>query len=289
MGEAMASVIDRDTRFIADPDTISYISRLAQNLVLHSDAEVSFRIKVIDSSDRRVFALPGGFLYVDKGLIAELDNEAELTALMAHEIAHIAARHATRFATQKEAWNLLSIPVAWASGPAALGTRQIGPLSLKKFNRDAELEADLLGIEYQYAAGYDPTAFPEVLEKLSGRKNQGANAVPTKVSLHAQLGRAFADYPPIDERIQRLQSEISSFLPARTDYVVDTSEFQAVKAKLSDRPVLRRSLSGDGTGRGPILRRPPSKDLEPIHSVTRSQRVTKGRLSPVFSYLPTLQ
>lgn len=287
MGERMASAIDRGTRFVADPEVNDYINRLAQNVVRHSDAEVPFRIKVIDSSGCRVFSLPGGFLYIDKGLIAEVDTEAQLAALLAHEIAHVAARHATRLATRKHAWNLLSIPLVWASGPAALGTKQIGPLSLNKFNRDAEIEADLLGIEYQYAAGYDPNAFVEALEKLYGKENQGrANSSPGRATtLHTQIARVFSSYPPIDERIQKLQTEISSFLPTRNDYVLDTSEFQAVKAKVTDRLILRRNRSGDGPAEGPVLRRAQSDDLEPTH-FAESRTVTKGPLSPVFSYLP---
>jgi len=283
LGATMASAIDRGTRYVADPEVNGYVSRLAQNLVRHSDAEVPFRVKVIDSSDHRVFSLPGGFLYIDRGLIAEVDSEAQLAALMAHEIAHVAARHATRLATRKSAWNVLSIPLIWASGPAALGTKQIGPLSMKKFSRDAEIEADLLGIEYQYAAGYDPNAFVEALEKLHGKESaREAN----RSSLRNQIVRAFSNYPPMDVRMQRLQTEISAFLPARNDYVLDTSEFQAVKAKVTDRPILRRSRPGDDPIAGPVLRKPPAENVESTHLDATSRAITKGRLHPVFSYLP---
>ena len=287
MGQAMAAVVDRGTTFITDPEVTSYVTRLAQNLARHSDAEVPFTIKVIDSLNRRVFALPGAFLYVDKGLIADVDNEAELAALMSHEIAHVAARHATRFATRKHAWNVLSIPIIWASGPAAIGTQQIGPLNLKKFARDAELEADLLGIQYQYAAGYDPQAFVEALEKLSGLENQRRpKAPPAKTSLHDQIARAFASYPPTDERIQKVQSEIANFLPERTDYILDSSAFQQVKARLADRPVLRRHSSGESLANGPLLRRAPSLQSESPNLATRSPVITKGRLPLAFGYLP---
>ena len=283
LGATMASAIDRGTRYVADPEVNGYVSRLAQNLVRHSDAVVPFRVKVIDSSDHRVFSLPGGFLYIDRGLIAEVDSEAQLAALMAHEIAHVAARHATRLATRKSAWNVLSIPLIWASGPAALGTKQIGPLSMKKFSRDAEIEADLLGIEYQYAAGYDPNAFVEALEKLHGKESaREAN----RSSLRNQIVRVLSNYPPMDDRIQRLQTEISSFLPARNDYVLDTSEFQAVKAKVTDRPILRRSRPGDDPIAGPVLRKPPAENVESTHLDATSRAITKGRLHPVFSYLP---
>jgi len=286
MGEAMASAIDSHTTFVADPDVNDYIRRLAQKIVHHSDADVPFRIKVIDSSGCRVFSLPGGFLYVDRGLLAEVDTEAQLAGLMAHEIAHVAARHTTRLATRKHAWSLLSIPIIWASGPAALGAKQIAPLSLSKFSRDAEIEADLLGIEYQYASGYDPNAFVEVLEKLSGKANRGkANSSSGSSSFPTQLARAFSSYPPIEDRIQKLQSEISSFLPPRGDYVLDTSEFQAVKAKVAERLILRRNHAGDGPSAGPVLRRTQSDDVEPPHFAELPE-VTKGPLSLVFSYLP---
>lgn len=286
MGQAMAAVIDRGTTFVADPEVTRYVTELAQKLARHSDAEVPFKIKVIDSLNRRVFALPGGILYVDKGLIVDLDNEAELAALIAHEIAHVAARHATRYATRKQAWNVLSIPIMWASGPAALGAQQIGPLDLKKFARDAELEADLLGIEYQYAAGYDPQAFVEALERLSGLENQRRVKAPTaKSSLHNQIARAFASYPPTDERIQKVQTEILTFLPERNDYILDTSAFQQVKTRLGDRPVLRRNRSADNRADGPVLRRLPTLQSESPNLATQLPVITKGRLPLAFSYL----
>ncbi len=296
LGEAMAAEIDRGAKFVADPEINGYIRRLGQKIARNSDAQVAFTVRVIDTPDLKIFALPGGFLYVDKGLIMEVDSEAELAGLMAHEIAHVAARHATRFATRKYAWNMLSIPLAYLSGPAALGTRQIAPMTLRKFSRDSEIEADLLGIEYQYAAGYDPEAFLEALEKLQGKDLQMrarlAKALPVaaKVPLHDQIAHAFSNYPPIEERIERVQSEISTLLPGRSDYICDTSEFQEVKAKLAwaDRPILRRHRAGDGPSDGPVLHRQPSQDSEPYNQAGNSPGVTKGRLSFVFSYLPAL-
>jgi predicted Zn-dependent protease len=276
LGEAMAAAIDRRTKFVADPDLNDYVNRLGQTIARNSDAEVPFIIKVVDSPDLRTFALPGGFLYVDKGLIMEVDSEAELAGLMAHEIAHVAARHASRSATRRQAWNMLSIPLVYLGGPAGLGIKQIAgigvPLSFKKFNRDAELEADLLGIEYQYAAGYDPQAFLDALEKLQSKQNQmhaRMAKVPifnflTKVPLHDQIAHAYANYPSTDERIQRVQTEISTLLPSRNDYILDTSEFQEVKAKLAwaDRPILRRHRPEDGVVNGPVLRRHTTQEPE---------------------------
>jgi predicted Zn-dependent protease len=271
IGESMASAIDRSTRLVADPGINDYINRLGQKIARSSDAKVPFTIKVIDSPDLRIFALPGGFLYVDKDLIMELDSEAELAGLMAHEIAHVAARHATRFATRRKVWNMLTVPLGYISGPAAIATKQIGPLTSKKFSRDAEFEADLLGIEYQYAAGYDPEAFVEALEKL----HRKAKTPPTtvKASIRDQIVRAFASYPPTEERIRKVQTAISTLLPNRGDYVLDTSEFQEVKAKVAweDRPILRRHREGNGPANGPVLHRSPSQELATVQA---------GRVSP---------
>jgi len=269
IGQAMAAAIDIHTRFVTDPIVTDYVNRLGQKITRNSDAQVPFTIKVIDSPDFRTFSLPGGFLYVDKGLIMEVDSEAELAGLMAHEIAHVAARHATRYATRKYAWNMISIPLLYL-GPAGLGAKQIGPLTLKKFNRDAEIEADLLGLEYQYAAGYDPQAFVEALEKMHSKEGQmraRANAQPkvgflSKMQLPHQIAQAYANYPPTDERILKVQSEISTLLPSRDDYIFDTNEFQEVKAKLAwaDRPILRRHRPGDSITNGPVLHRHPSPE-----------------------------
>jgi beta-barrel assembly-enhancing protease len=197
----------------------------------------------------------------------------------------VAARHATRYTTRKHAWDVLTVPIMWASGPAALGTQQIAPLNLRKFTRDAELEADLLGIQYQYAAGYDPQAFLDALEKLSGLENKLRTKAPnTKTSLHDHIARAYASYPPTDERIQKLQSDISSLLPERTDYILDSSEFQRVKARLFDRPVLRHNRTAEAAANGPVLRRAPTAASSEF--AASSSAITKGPLPLVFSYLP---
>jgi Zn-dependent protease with chaperone function len=267
LGQSMAETIDRQTKFVTDPDIIKYVSGVVQRIIGNSDAQVAFTIKVIDSTDLNIFALPGGFLYVDKGLLIELDSEAELAGLIAHEVAHVAARHGTRYATRRTAWNLISFPAIYMAGPGAIGARQIGPLALRKFARDAELEADLLGMEYQYAAGYDPRAFVDALERLhnegtSGGKHKGSFGR----SLH-QIAKAYAFYPPMEERIGRLESEISTVLPCRDTYVTDTSEFQEIKGQLlADELVLHRDHVGhgeDGENGGPVLHRHPTEWQEP--------------------------
>jgi Zn-dependent protease with chaperone function len=269
LGDSLAKRVDRHTKFIADPSVSDYVNRLGQKLARNSDAQLPFTIKVIDSDDVKVFALPGGYLYVDSGLILAVDSEAELAGMMAHEIAHVAARHATRSATRMYAWDAIAIPFTYFGGPAGIGLQQIAglgvPLSFKKFSRNAENEADLLGIEYEYAAGYDPEAYVDALEKLQKREafmhrrmaKLPGFKVMDKLPMHQLLAKVFAGYPKTQERIRRVQNEIATLLPAKEEYITSTSEFEEVKAKLawSQRPVLRRHAPGEGNQARPVLRR----------------------------------
>jgi predicted Zn-dependent protease len=268
VGEVLARGIDLHTKFITDTEVTDYVNRLGQKIVRNSDCLVPFTIKVIDSQDIRAFSLPGGYLYVDSGLILASDTEAELAGVMAHEIAHVAARHATREATRKFFWDVAS-SLSYLGGPIGIGLQNIGgigaPLTFKKFSRDAETEADLLGIEYEYAAGYDPEAFVTALEKLhviEARMHKVKSKVPiynffARMPFHGQIARGFAAYPMTEERIQRVQAEIAGLLPGKQEYVSDTSEFQEVKYRLgvSQAPVLRRHKRGEGNANGPVLRR----------------------------------
>jgi len=269
LGRGLAAAIDRDTKLIDDPLVTDYVNRLAQKIVVHSDCEIPFTIKVIDSgSIPRAYGLPGGFLYVDSALILAADGEAELAAIMAHEIAHVAARHATRALSRQRVYHIAT-SIAFLAGPAGVALEDAGgvagPLSVKKFLRDAEYEADLLALEYAYSSGYDPQALIDALEKLhaleAGRtpdlsKVPGHHLV-SAIPFHSKIARSFANYPVTEERIQRLHSEIASFLPTRSDYILDTDEFQEVRARLlaSRTPVLRHH-AGDDENKGPVLRRP---------------------------------
>jgi beta-barrel assembly-enhancing protease len=207
---------------------------------------VPFTIKVLDNEEVNAFALPGGFFYVDSGLILAADNEAELAGVMAHEIAHVAARHATKNMTRAQIWNLASVPLIFVGGPVAYAVAEVAglavPLGFLKFSRDAEREADLLGLEYDYASGYDPQAFVQFFEKLNIEKKK-----PNFVA------KAFATHPMNVERIQDAQEEIRKYLPDRPEYVVDTSEFQSVKARMMMLENGRR-LGGKSTDPGrPVL------------------------------------
>ena len=275
LGQSIAAGLDRSTKLINDTVVTDYINRLAQKIVANSDAEVPFTIKVIDGGEiPRAYGLPGGFLYVDSALITSADGEAELATVIAHEIAHIAARHATRALSRKRVCNIVSM-VGMMAGPAGIAAEDVGgiagPLSLKKFARDSEYEADLLAIEYAYTAGYDPQSLMDALEKLhaiEAERNANIAKIPgyhlvSMIPFHGKIARGFANYPLIEERIQRLQSEIASFLPNRKDYVIDTEEFQEVKARLLAyaTPVLRHHEAGD-ENKGPVLRRTSDSDTD---------------------------
>jgi predicted Zn-dependent protease len=223
-----------------------YVNRTGQILVRHSDCKVPFTIKVIDDDEVNAFALPGGFFYVNTGAILAADDEAELAGVMAHEIAHVCARHATRNLTKSEITQYASLPLIFFGGPVGYAVRQVAsvalPMSFLKFSRDAEREADLLGIEYQYAAGYDPTAFIDFFEKLEGEDKEP----------HSFISRAFMTHPMTQDRVRRAEAELE-MLPDRESYITDTSEFDAIRDRVS-RLTHSRALRG-GSRPHPTLRR----------------------------------
>jgi Zn-dependent protease with chaperone function len=259
LGHDLSRQVEESSKLVSDPAVVEYINRIGQNLVRNSDSRVPFTIKVVDSSEVNAFALPGGFFYVDSGLILAADTEAELAAVMAHEIAHVAARHATKNMTKQQIWNMASIPLMFIGGPAGYAIAEVAslavPMGFLKFSRDAEREADMLGLQYDYAAGYDPQAFVQFFEKLKVEENKK----------HSNIAKLFSTHPMNADRIAAAQAEIRTYLPDRESYVVDTSEFEAMKARLiglegglkiatgqsANRPVLRKPAQAAETGDSP--------------------------------------
>ncbi len=243
LGRQIAAQLDKENKYIDDPVITEYVNRVGQNLVLHSDAKVPFTIKVVDSDEVNAFALPGGFFYVNKGLILAADNEAELAGVMAHEIAHVAARHAVENQTKA---SLLeygaiagSIFLGGIPGMIFQNTAGLGLLaSFMKFNRNAEAEADKLGVQYLYAAGYDPGGLPTMFEKLAAKNKKKPGF----------LSKAFATHPQPPERRAATLALVARF-PDRDEYIVSTSEFQRVKARLLRLSNARATTAGDISGR----------------------------------------
>jgi beta-barrel assembly-enhancing protease len=228
LGKQLAQQVDRSAKFIDDPVVVEYVNRVGQNLVRNSDARVPFTIKVIDSDVVNAFALPGGFFYVNSGLILHADEEAELAGVMAHEIAHVCARHGTKQATKGEITQLamipamIFIPYTWAGYAIYQGMNFMIPLTFLKFTRDEERQADFLGLQYMYKAGYDPNAFVSFFEKVEAIEKKQPGTIP----------KIFSDHPPTPDRVESIQHEIATILPARDEYIVTTSEFDSVKARL---------------------------------------------------------
>jgi predicted Zn-dependent protease len=227
MGKAYATQIEASLKMVTDPTINEYVNRVGQNLVRNSDAKVPFTIKVVDSDVINAMALPGGFFYVNSGLILAADNEAELAGVMAHEIAHVAARHTTRQLTRAQFINYASLPLIFVGGGIGLAAREaagIGvPMTFLKFSRGFEAEADYLGIQYMYKAGYDPNEFVNFFEKIQAQEKKKPGSI----------AKVFADHPQTPDRITKSQEEIATILPAKDQYIETTSEFNDMKARLA--------------------------------------------------------
>ncbi len=268
LGKQMAQQVERQSKIINDPVVSEYVNRIGQNLVRNSDAKVPFTIKVIEDPTVNAFALPGGFFFVQSGLILKADTEAELAGVMAHEIAHVAARHGTRQATRGEIAQLATIPLIFMGGAAAYGIYEasglIIPVSFLKFSRNFESEADYLGIQYMYKAGYDPTAFVDFFEKIQTLEKRKPGT----------MSKLFSTHPPTDDRITKSQKEISDLKP-RPEYVVTTSEFNDVKLRLAMLENQRRPDKTADDPNKPTLRKNPNSNT-PIEDETDPSKKSTG-------------
>lgn len=244
LGQQLSSQVEASSRLLRDSRVQGFVDDVVQNLVRNSDSQVPFTVKIIDSDEVNAFALPGGYLYVNTGLILEAETESELAGVLAHEIAHVTARHTTKQASKRTLMELFSLPLIFVGGPVGYGIQQaMGlavPLAFLKFSRNAEREADYLGLQYAYEANYDPTALVDFLERMA---QQDRSRVPT----------VFSSHPMTKDRIQRAQGEIAAVLPTRPEHVVSTSRFEAVKGYLQR--IQRANWVYAGAEEGPKLRR----------------------------------
>ncbi|MGA2202171.1 MAG: M48 family metalloprotease [Terriglobales bacterium] len=255
IGKQYSMQVEQSVKLVQDPVVNEYVNRIGQNLVRNSDAQVPFTIKVIDSDEINAFALPGGFFYVNSGLILAADEEAELAGVMAHEISHVCARHGMRQMTRANWANIGTIPLIFIGGGIGYGIYEAAglglPLTFMKFQRNFEAEADYLGLQYMYKTGYDPQAFISFFEKIQAKEKKKPGSI----------AKAFASHPQTPDRIEASQKEIATILPAKAQYIVSTSEFDDVKARLAtienrhkvveekdgNRPSLRRTSTSDKT------------------------------------------
>ena len=251
----MAQEVERQAKIVDDPIIAEYVNRVGQNLVRNSDAKVPFTIKVIDSEEINAFALPGGFFFVNTGILLNADNEAEMAGVMGHEIAHVAARHGTRQASTAQTVNLATIPLIFMGGWAGYGIRQaVGlaiPMGFLQFSKGYESEADMLGLEYMYKAGYDPAAFVDFFEKVQSQEKRKPGT----------MSKVFSTHPPTEDRIKHSQDMIQKYLKAKPEYVVNTSEFNDVKLRVQTMHGRKNVVDPKDAGR-PTLRRNPNGTID---------------------------
>jgi predicted Zn-dependent protease len=255
LGKQMAQEVERQAKIVDDPIIAEYVNRVGQNLVRNSDAKVPFTIKVIDSEEINAFALPGGFFFVNTGILLNADNEAEMAGVMGHEIAHVAARHGTRQASTAQTVNLATIPLIFMGGWAGYGIRQaVGlaiPMGFLQFSKGYESEADMLGLEYMYKAGYDPAAFVDFFEKVQSQEKRKPGT----------MSKVFSTHPPTEDRIKHSQEIIQKYLKAKPEYVVNTSEFNDVKLRVQTMHGRKNVVDPKDAGR-PTLRRNPNGQID---------------------------
>jgi len=277
IGKRYATAIDRSARIIKDPVINEYVNRVAQNVARNSDLKIPLTVKVIDSPDINAFALPGGFLYVNSGLLQAADEEDQLAGVMAHEIAHVAARHWASQMTKATILQYAMLPLMFTplSYPVYIGLSEglnMGiPLAFLKFNRDDEAEADYLGIQYMYKAGYDPNAYVAFFGRIVQEQRSNPGSVPS----------IFADHPPTADRIIKTEEEIKTDLPKRSEYLVSTSEFNDMKTRLAGVMSLRRKMGKSENGPTLRKRQPASK--------TSPTTQPSGKQNPEADKPPVLQ
>jgi len=275
MGKQYSMEIEKSAHLVTDPVVVEYVNRIGQNIVKNSDCKVPFTIKVIDSDEINAMALPGGFFYVNSGLIMAADEEAELAGVMAHETAHVCAHHAAREMTRMNYAEIGSIPLiiftqgSWTGYGIYEAAQLAVPMSFLEFSREFEAEADWLGLQYMYKAGYDPQAFIQFFEKIDALEKHKPGT----------LAKVFADHPQTPDRIAHSEEEIATIMPARPDYVVTTSEFDDIKTRLA-RIENKRKLNDKSDGNKPTLRRVGGTNNDPNStgtSTTGDDRPTLGR------------
>ena len=281
VGRQFAQEVDRSAKLVEDPIIVEYINKVGQNLVLHSDAKVPFTIKVVDADEVNAFALPGGFFYVNKGLILAADNEAELAGPMAHEIAHVAARHGVEQASKGEIVNWSTLPLIFIGGWGGFGARQAAqifiPVGFLKFNRSAEYEADMLGVQYLWATGYDPHAMATFFEKLQAQEKKKPGTI----------NKIFSTHPVVGDRIEKVNALIARF-PDRSEYTITTSEFQQVKNRLISL-TNARATGGRGGVTEADSKRPTLKRRQPGAPGENSDGSTSGTETAESKERPTLR
>ena len=227
LGKQLAIEVEREAKLLEDPILNEYINRLTQNLSRNSDVKFPVTVKIIDDDVVNAFTLPGGHLFINTGLIRLSESESELASAISHELGHVAARHYVRQESRADLLQGATIPLIFLGGIPGVLTREIAnvglPVGLFKFSRDFETEADMLGIQYLYKAGYDPESAIDMFERIEAAEARRPGTVSQLFNTHPRTG----------DRISKTQKNIQQNLPARDEYVVNTSEYEDVRARLA--------------------------------------------------------
>jgi predicted Zn-dependent protease len=263
IGRQISMELEQQAKLVTDPMINEYVNRVGQQLVLHSDAKIPFTIRIIDSDEVNAFALPGGFFYVNKGLILAAENESELAGVMAHEIAHVAARHAMENQGKGQFLGIgLLAGIIFTGGVAGAVLQNTAglaqALAFFQFSRAAEEEADRLGVQYLYAAGYDPNGMATMFEKLAAQNKKKPGTI----------SRLFTTHPQSADRKDASIALVGRF-PEKDEYKISSSDFNRVKAHLLRMTNVQEGVLSDdpnGDPSKPTLRRrsqDPDSSKEP--------------------------
>ena len=269
MGKQYAMEIERQAKIVDDPIIAEYVNRVGQNLVRNSDVKVPVSIKVLETDEPNAMALPGGFFFVNTGLLKLAQNESEVAGVMGHELAHIAARHATRQMTRAGIVNLATIPMMiFGGGWAMYGIYQamniLVPVTFLKFSREFESEADMLGLQYMYKAGYDPNGFIDMFERLESMEKRKPGSI----------SKMFSSHPPTGDRIVKVQEMTAKYLKEKPEYVVTTSEFDDVRDRLLMLENRHKTTASEDPNK-PRLRKAPGAGGTTVDGDDTSNQKTK--------------
>lgn len=230
-----------------DPELQAYVEKIGQKMAAVSHRpDLDYVFTIIDSPDINAFALPGGFVYVNRGLLNYLNSEAQLAAVLGHEIGHITARHAVRQQTAARSASAASIALIFATGVDLRETTSlISGALISGYGRDMELEADSLGAEYLYNAGYNPLAMVEVIEVLKNHEDfTKRTSNRTAVAYHG----LFASHPRNDTRLQEVVGKAGTLSEQQT-LVLDEEEFRTRMTGLIVGPSPQNAAGGDQRNR----------------------------------------
>jgi len=223
LGDKFAIEIEKQHKIVTDPQVQRYIDGVGKRLLTGvRKAEFPYTFQVVQDDSINAFAIPGGHTYVNTGLIKAAESEAELAAVMAHEINHVVARHSTRQMTQQYGYTLITSLLLGSQGEISkLAADLFGKAGSMYYSREMESQADVLGVETMYKAGYNPQGMVTFFKKLAaaGERDPG------------KIAKFFSSHPETEQRINDIQQEIAK-LPAKSYLQASTQEFSQVKSKV---------------------------------------------------------